>query len=102
MDEMKFRVGDQVAWKSQAGGYAKEKYGTVIVLVPAQNSPLKKMLSSFIPRGWRNARGDLQGSRRFDGWQRNTPCYIVAVPSNSGRGKGTLYCPNVKHLRLAE
>lgn len=36
-----FEIGQQVRWRSQAGGYAKEKRGEIILVIPA-GSPLPK------------------------------------------------------------
>lgn len=36
---MDFKVGDQVQWTSQSGGYTKAKMGTVEEVVPARGYP---------------------------------------------------------------
>ena len=33
------KIGDRVAWTSQAKGYAKKKEGIIIQVIPAQQSP---------------------------------------------------------------
>jgi hypothetical protein len=44
---MDFKVGDKVCWLSLAGGIARIKHGIVVVIVPANVPPLKKMLKGF-------------------------------------------------------
>jgi hypothetical protein len=42
------QVGDTVGWKSQAGGYWKEKTGTIVAVVPA-----KRFANDFVPEGFK-------------------------------------------------
>jgi hypothetical protein len=37
-----FLIGDQVTWKSQAGGFWKEKTGTIVEIVPPKQIPKLK------------------------------------------------------------
>jgi hypothetical protein len=58
-----FKVGDVVRWSSQAGGFSKEKKGTIIEVVPADRQPIKVNSNS---------------TRRHES-------YVVEVPRESGR-----------------
>ncbi len=42
-----FKVGDQVSWSSQSGGYVKSKSGTVAEVVPAKRSPSRELFDAL-------------------------------------------------------
>lgn len=69
-----FKIGSGVRWKSQAGGYAKEKIGIVVEVVPAKALPKNK------GGGWGSPRGH--------------ESYVVKVGSK-------LYWPIVKNLSVS-
>jgi len=73
---MPFRVGDEVEWTSQAGGYRKTKRGVVMAVVPPGGLPRLQdfRAETYIGRGHES--------------------YIVHV---KGIGR---YWPRVKQLRL--
>ncbi len=84
--EMTFKVGDQVVWKSQAGGSGpREKRGRIVAVVNYMEQP-NDALSRVRERG----------RLRFPGLVRREVSYVVRV---QGRG---LYWPRVDYLRMEE
>jgi len=97
---MKFTVGEAVQWTSQSGGYTKVKRGKIAAVVPGMApGDRTHYLNHFIPKDLENTAGHPGPSVHFDGFQRNHECYIVFVPSDTGKGRGHLYCPAVVNLR---
>ena len=45
-----FKVGDKVAWTSQAAGVARTKIGEIVEVVPAHHRPQAKMKGLGMPR----------------------------------------------------
>jgi hypothetical protein len=76
-----FRVGDSVSWRSQAGGYWKEKVGVVVFVVPAGVPPHHVLRSS----------DDFHGDFALGGRDHET--YLVQI----GKSKN-LYWPRVSAL----
>lgn len=77
----RFAVGDAVAWTSKAGGYAKDKAGVVVAVVPAGKYPPRDEYASL----YRNA---------GVGMHRDHESYVVHV-----KGAG-VYWPRAKALSL--
>ena len=50
MNELRLKLGDQVHWISQAGGYTKEKSGTVSEIIPAGEEPRARLKDHGLPR----------------------------------------------------
>ncbi len=71
------KIGDQVEWTSQAGGYTRTKRGEIVAVVPANTMPEMRKVSRY-----------------GGGMARGHESYLVKVP-----GKGT-YWPRVPALRL--
>ena len=81
-ERTKFRLGDKVQWRSQAGGYTVDKVGVVVAIVPAGADPWE-----CLPPG---TSGDF-------GFSRDHESYLVM------RGKRPkLYWPRVTALKLIE
>ena len=87
-----FKKGDLVTWSSQAGGYAKRKFGTVVSIVP-KDMPVFQYNALAM---------EDTGARGLDcpGMARDHESYIVHVPTKTGRGNGKLYWPAVNKLQL--
>lgn len=87
----KFEKGQVVCWYSQAGGYEKEKIGTIVRVVERDKmNPPKKIAMKEFPNHM----------RKFDG--NNVPAgfdeaYLVEV-FKSAKAKPRLYMPNPKNL----
>ena len=78
----RFAVGDTATWTSQAGGYAKDKVGVVVAVVPAGQYPSREDFPSL----YRNA---------GVGMHRDHESYVVHV-----KGAG-VYWPRTRALSLA-
>lgn len=78
-EDLSMKVGDEVTWTSQAGGYTRTKRGTIVAVVPARRDP-----RGYIPRG-----------RRLDGpgLPRDHESYLVDA------GRHGLYWPRVSALK---
>lgn len=78
-----FKVGDQVKWTSQAGGFTTSKTGTVIEVVPPGESPKTKVKDAGGPRDHES--------------------YVVKLTSYNKGGvekkKSGIYWPLVRHLQ---
>lgn len=85
----RFNVGDRVWWKSESGGFIKEKHGVVVCVVPAGGSP---------SRYGRLCAEELGMKAPEFGMGRSYPSFIVHVPGKTPRGKGKLYFPRVQDL----
>ena len=48
---MTFQVGNMVRWKSQSGGFSKEKIGEIVAELPHDTSPDQKAFPDLYPRG---------------------------------------------------
>lgn len=72
----KFKAGDAVTWKSQAGGYSKVKTGTITEVIP-----IKTMPTTFEPRG--------------KSGPQSAESYVVSVGTKK-------YWPNVGGLKLVQ
>lgn len=86
------KVGDEVEWISQSGGYEKTKRGEIEAVVPAFVSP-----DNCIPKGFRC-------SNSF-GMRRDHESYLVRVFGKNAEGRTTygskkLYWPRVTHLKV--
>jgi len=79
-----FKVGDQVAWTSQAGGHEKTKTGTVRVVVPAVEFPTIRTPYGF------SLYTDSNHARDHES-------YLVQMGNRK-----RLYWPLVKHLKSNE
>lgn len=66
--EKHFKIGDLVTWTSQAGGYAAEKIGKVIAVVPAGKQPI-----------------DVGLTMRGAGFSRKHESYVVEVSKPNRR-----------------
>ena len=49
-DAAQFKVGDEVKWRSQAGGHTKDKAGVVIEVVPPGADPKAHRREGFLRR----------------------------------------------------
>lgn len=89
-----FKVGDPVFWKSQSGGYSKEKFGNIHYIIPPNESVLTQNHSNNFNPGYYG-----KYTQMFDGGlPRDHESYIVIVPSKSGKGKSKIYWPRVSAL----
>ena len=88
----KFTVGDLVRWESSAGGYTKQKSGSIVCIVPSGGDPSKYMKQCAEKMGI-NTLPDVGRMAR------DHESYIVHVPGVTHRGKGKLYFPLVCKLR---
>jgi hypothetical protein len=77
-----FKVGDEVKWTSQSGGFRKEKLGKVVAVVPAAQKP-----QDFIPEGFNFGN---------DGRPRPHESYLIQIGK-----RRKLYWPRVEYLQLA-
>ena len=96
----KFKVGDKVAWSSQASGYKAEKTGVVVGVVPAGG---RKWMWEYID-GMRCHvdLGDTYALGRMYLYDspRNHESYMVAVKVGAtDRAKKALYRPRVSGLK---
>lgn len=89
MSVLKVKPGDTVTWTSQAGGVWKEKTGTVVAVVPQQES-----VENFLPAGVAKSRVKGQ-SCSF--WER----VLVAVPRASGK-RCDFYLPRIDWVKLVK
>ena len=71
--KLRLKLGTQVSWTSQAGGFAKVKTGQVVEIVPTGESPVARL--------------------KTDGYRRDHESYVVLV----GR---TNYWPRVSGLQV--
>lgn len=78
------RIGDRVRWMSKSKGYATEKRGVVVAIVPVYGNP-----HDYIPKGFR-----AKGPCGF-GSGRSQESYLIKV---NGAG-WSVYWPHVCHLR---
>jgi len=81
-----FHCGDYVKWTSQAGGFAKTKYGVVVGIVPRGEALYKTY-----------ARLCLHKMPKGSGFARNHESYLVGV----GRSYSKIYWPRVARLKRA-
>ena len=82
------KIGDEVEWSSQAGGFETTKRGVVKAVIPPKEVP---RVFAF------DVEPDV-GKWMFDGRPRWEESYLVLVTGS--RGSRKLYWPRVKHLRL--
>ncbi len=82
MEKQKFRLGDQVAWTSQAMGCIRSKSGEIIEVVPAKQCPKSKV--------------------KDPGLSRNHVSYVVRASyvDDAGKKRTMNYWPIVKKLEL--
>lgn len=92
---MSFKVGDEVRWSSQAAGFAKEKRGVVVKVVPA-NTWLKEVIKPLDARSRYTVRTD------FAGLPRDHESYLVEVPGPTEKAKKRLYWPRASGLAKAD
>lgn len=76
-----FKVGDRVAWSSQAQGHIKTKIGVIETAVPPGKSVY-----------------DFTEELKWSGRPRPEESYLVRVPGKTSKAKGKLYWPHVKSL----
>jgi hypothetical protein len=99
-ESMSFKIGDRVKWTSQAGGYAAEKTGTVVAVIPVGRR--FGLLKYLRPLNLDEARacyntGPIDGA----GLARDHESYLVEVKTGkTDAAKKTLYWPRVKGLAL--
>jgi hypothetical protein len=79
------KIGDEVAWTSQAQGYAKKKRGVIVAIVPPGKTPADVAL----PEGCAVRGPGLLG--------RPEESYAVRVGTSKA-----LFWPRVGHLKLAK
>lgn len=88
---MTFKVGDEVEWTSQAGGWTRTKRGEVIEVVPAESYPMKAPRGSGFPRKVESyvvratALGRSSNARRATYWPHASLLRPVA-PRSGGNG----------------
>ena len=88
---MTFTEGSKVEWKSQAQGYTRVKYGTVVAVVPAGCDVLDLLILDSGEPSYH--------SRQFDGGMRAHESYLVEVKTGKdGHGTPKLYWPRVSAL----
>jgi hypothetical protein len=89
-----FSIGDTIFWSSQANASHKVKRGTIVLVVPAGETPY-----TIMPIAYKALydRSPLDGG----GMARKEQSYLVAVPQ-SGKAKPKLYWPRVSALKKAE
>lgn len=81
-----FKEGDEVIWKSQAGGREKVKIGEIVDIVPAGQSVKKSRFAIELD---------------FPGQPRNQESYIVCVgPKPGSKAKPKYYWPRVSALSI--
>jgi len=81
-----YRVGDEVRWFNHGGGFAKEKHGTVVAIVPASEPA-----SAYVPEGMKISSNTVTGARL----EQN---YLVLV----GARKRRLFRPLNSQLELVK
>lgn len=90
-----FKIGDQVTWSSQAGGFTAIKTGEVVGVVPAG-----VYISAANMRGATIAPVDAALTKRFDGGKRTHESYLVKLrPGLTEKSTPVLYWPRVNSLR---
>jgi hypothetical protein len=85
-----FKIGDKLAWTSQAAGTPLEKVGTVVAVIPPNLNPPVKAVSyrygaSEVAFGW--------------GASRKQESYLVLVSYPGTKRVPKLYWPRVQGLR---
>jgi hypothetical protein len=88
-----FQVGDKVKWDSQAGGFHREKRGTVVAVLLAGYRPLYDC--RFDETKFNPDPLDLRTGPR------NHESYVVLVPGKTPKTRPKLYWPVVTRLRRA-
>jgi hypothetical protein len=92
---MRFKVGDCVAWRSQAGGIWKCKIGIVVARVEPLQDPSDALREALGYEG-SNPRKDLRF--RVEGMLRVMESYLIqATPE--GKRRARLYWPRTSALR---
>jgi hypothetical protein len=92
MSDSKFANGDDVSWKSQAGGGWATKTGTIVAVVNAKTQP--KFDTLMRKHGARSNYGG--------GMRRDHESYIVLVPcGKTDKAKPILYWPRAAALSKA-
>ena len=93
--EHAYKVGDSVAWSSQASGSTTEKVGVIISVIPSGTRPGDAL---------KNIKEDDYNIRLVpvDGQPRKITSYFVAVRAGSERQKPVIYWPIVKRLKGRE
>lgn len=93
---MKIKIGDTVKWSSQAGGYSKEKQGTVVRIVTDEE------LKNGCTRPGIIASEEFPGhAHQLDGWTipgSGTEAYFVEVITGP-KAKPRLYMPYPSKLQ---
>lgn len=89
------KVGDLVTWSSQSGGFATEKRGRVVMVVPAgRNTALALANNPELHR---------MGRTFANSYPRDHESYLVAVRSGkTEKSAEVLYWPRAKGLRKLE
>lgn len=85
----RFKLRDNVRWRSQAGSYETEKRGEVVEVVPG----------GVRPRFLRMSKAERPGGVMFDGRPRNHESYVVRVDRGAMR-QPRYYWPRVSGLRF--
>lgn len=90
-----FDVGDQVTWRSQAGGFEKKKVGTVVAIVGADENVLD-VIRSLDRKRYRKT-----GIRHMSG-ERDHVSYLIECNGGVKKdAKMVLYWPRVAAIARA-
>lgn len=98
MEKSSFKVGDLVEWESTSFGVTTPKKGRIVKVIPPNDS----RLGEYVEQASAAVGGARYVSGAGLGLPRDHESYIVHVLTPTGKGKGKLYWPRVKHLRKVE
>lgn len=92
--DISLKVGDEVEWSSQAGGFEQKKRGKVVAVVPPGIRPYNLLASMDL----RNRNTHAIDPRTM---HRDAESYIIEVPGK-GKSVAKLYWPLISRLELVK
>lgn len=92
--DISLKVGDEVEWSSQAGGFEQKKRGKVVAVVPPGIRPYNLLSAMDL----HNRNTHAIDPRSFG---RKQESYIIEVPGK-GKGAAKLYWPLIGRLELVK
>ncbi len=99
---MKFEIGQQVSWVSQAGGRSREKSGKVVAIVLPNVRPHNFLFDAGNPDGRLLADTHILHPIDSSSLPRNEESYLVSVPGQTSKASPVLYWPRVSGLRQVD